>query len=371
MGFAPSVEVAVAARLVQGAAAGLLTPQNTGLIQELFSGAERGRAFGAFGFTVAVSSAVGPVLGGLIIALFGAEHGWRYIFLVNVPIGVVASFFIARMVPGRRNADERLDLDVRGSLLLGLAVLAILYPLVAAVGGSDWVFLTFALVPFLFWAFFHHEQQVIARGKAPLLDVALLRRTRGFAAGLGIGTIYFIGFTGIFLVLSVSLQEQFKLSPLHTGLVMTAFAAGSAVAAPVGGRLVSSMGRRITVYALALMMIGTAGLAMLVPQGTSVAWTPFVLALLVAGLGGGAVVSPNLTLTLAHVPTRMAGAAGGALQTGQRIGTAVGTALLMSAYRLALERNASPQTALRVSLLLAFVLIGGALVLAVRDSRKE
>ena len=370
VGFAPSIEVAVAARLVQGAAAGLLTPQNSGLIQELFSGAERGRAFGVFGSTVAVSSAVGPILGGLIIELFGADHGWRYIFLVNVPIGVVAAFFVARMVPGPRHADERLDLDLRGSLLLGLTVFAILYPLVAAVGGSDWVFLTFAVVPVLGWVFVRHEQRVLGRGKAPLLDIGLLRRTRGFASGLAIGTIYFLGFSGIFLVLSVSLQEQYGLTALQAGLVMTAFAAGSAVAAPIGGRLVSSIGRRITVYALATMMLGTLGLIVLVPSGATVAWAPFVLCLLIAGLGGGAVVSPNLTLTLNDVPTRMAGAAGGALQTGQRIGTAVGTAMSMAAYRLGLERHASAQTSLRVSLFLAFVLTGAALALAVRDVQR-
>lgn len=113
VGMAPTAGVAVVARLVQGAAAGLLTPQNSGLIQELFQGLERGRAFGAFGFTVGVSSAIGPILGGVIIALFGVDQGWRYIFLVNVPIGVVALFFIARMVPGQRKElqGKRLDLD--------------------------------------------------------------------------------------------------------------------------------------------------------------------------------------------------------------------------------------------------------------------
>lgn len=369
VGLAPTAEVAVIARLLQGAAAGLLTPQNSGLIQELFTGAERGRAFGAFGFTVGVSSAIGPILGGLIIAAFGAEQGWRYIFLVNVPIGVVALVFIARLVPGRRRElrGARIDLDVGGAVLLGLTVMAILYPLVAAVSGSDWWFVLFLLVPPLAWWFVSHERRVVASGGAPLLDVALLRGTPGYANGLAIGTIYFTGFTGIFLVISVALQQQFDLSPLTAGLLVTPFAAGSALAAPVAGRLVARIGRKVTVAALVVMLSGTVLLIAMVPDGSSGRWMLFSGALLIAGLGGGAVISPNFTLTLEHVPTRMAGAAGGALQTGQRIGTAIGTALLMSVYQNALDRGVSAQLAMRLSLALAVGLLTVALVLAVRD----
>lgn len=373
VGLAPSAGVAVTARLLQGASAGLLTPQNSGLIQELFRGAERGRAFGAFGFTVGVSSALGPILGGAIIALFGAEQGWRYIFLVNVPIGLVAMVFIARLVPGQRAElrGTKIDLDVAGAILLGLTVLAILFPLVAAVGGSDWWFVLFLAVPLLGWAFLRHEHRVVDSGGAPLLDVALLRGTRGYASGLAIGTIYFLGFTGIFLVISVALQEQFELTPLQAGLLVTPFAAGSAVAAPIAGRLVARIGRRVTVGALIVMLTGTLLLILVVPDGSSGRWWMFSAALLIAGVGGGAVISPNFTLTLEHVPTRMAGAAGGALQTGQRIGTAIGTALLMSVYRNALDAGMSPQVSMRLALGAACVLLTSALVLAVRDQAKR
>ena len=108
VGFAPNAALVVVARLAQGASAGLLTPQNSGLIQQLFRGAERGRAFGVFGLTVSVSSAIGPVLGGLIIALAGEENGWRWLFLVNVPIGLVAHGRRAwRWCPGSRRRARR------------------------------------------------------------------------------------------------------------------------------------------------------------------------------------------------------------------------------------------------------------------------
>ena len=121
--MAPNAAAIIVARLAQGASAGLLTPQNSGLIQQLFRGAERGRAFGMFGFTVAVASAAGPLIGGLLIGLLGEENGWRSLFLVNVPIGLVALVLIRRLVPDNDvGADAERDprVDVPGALLLGL-----------------------------------------------------------------------------------------------------------------------------------------------------------------------------------------------------------------------------------------------------------
>jgi EmrB/QacA subfamily drug resistance transporter len=368
VGLAPTAEVAVLARFVQGASAGLLTPQNSGLIQQLFRGAERGRAFGAFGFTVSVSSAIGPVLGGIIIAAAGPELGWRYIFLVNIPIGLVAMYFIARMVPGRpadvRPADRQLDLV--GAGLLGLAVLSLLYPMVRVMSQEHWTLALLLMTPFLCWAFVAWERRVIDRGGAPLLDLGLLRSVPGYASGIAVGTLYFTGFTGVFLVFTVFLQDQLGLSPLEAGLIVTPFAAGSAFSAPLAGRLVWTVGRKITVIALAVMMAGVVALILVVPDGGRV-WPWVTLPLLVAGLGGGAVVSPNFTLSLEHVPPRMGGAAGGALQTGQRIGTAIGSALLMSAYQVSLARGLAANAALRVALGLALAVVACALGLAVKD----
>lgn len=372
VGFAPTAEVAVAARLVQGAAAGLLTPQNSGLIQQLFRGPERGRAFGLFGLTVAVSSAIGPVLGGLIIAAAGAEHGWRYIFLVNLPIGVVVLILIARMVPGRPEgvtAAER-QLDLIGAALLGLAVLSLLYPMVRVMGEEHGTLLVLLATPPLAWAFVGWERRVVRGGGAPLLDLGLLRGVRGYANGIVVGTLYFTGFSGVFLVFSVFLQEQLGLSPLAAGLIVTPFAAGSAFSAPVAGRLVSTVGRKITVIALSVVMSGITALAIVVPDGGRV-WPWVTLPLLVAGLGGGAVISPNFTLTLENVPPRMGGAAGAAIQTGQRIGTAVGAALLMSAYQISLAQGLAANVALRVALVAALVVQGCALVLAIVDWRRR
>ncbi len=375
VGLAPNEWWVVTARLVQGFAAGLLTPQNSGLIQQLFRGPERGRAFGFFGLTVSVSAALGPILGGLIIALLGQEHGWRAIFLVNVPIGLLALVFVARLVPGRAaRADGAKEprLDLPGAALLGGGVLCVLLPLVAVMDGPSPVLGLLALAPVLFALFVRWERRVVGRGGAPLLDVALLSRAPGYRSGIALGTLYFTGFTGVFLVLSVYLQDGLGRSPLATGLMLTPFAVGSALTATPAGRWVSVIGRKVTVIAIAVVMAGLTTVAFVVPgHAADGLWPLLVVPLLVAGLGGGGVVSPNFTLTLADVPPRMGGAAGGALQTGQRIGSALGAALLMSAYQVTLSRTGDTGPALMAALGLALVIMASALVLALFDLRLD
>ena len=165
-GLAPNEHLLVVARLLQGAAAGFLTPQNSGLIQQMFSGAERGRAFGLFGTTVGVSSATGPVIGGLIIGAFGEDQGWRYVFFVNVPIGIVAMVLALRLLPPAepREGTVRSQIDGVGALLLGLAVLAVLLPIIEAMArpASPLWFLVL-LAPVLGWAFVRWERRVMRR----------------------------------------------------------------------------------------------------------------------------------------------------------------------------------------------------------------
>lgn len=371
VGLAPNATAIVVARLVQGASAGLLTPQNSGLIQQLFRGDERGRAFGMFGFTVAVASATGPLIGGLLIGLLGEENGWRSLFLINVPIGLVTLVMVLRLVPdnpGGRDAEKDTRVDVPGALLLGLAVLAVLYPLISVEGGARWPLVIVAAFPLLAWAFVRWEQHTVRLGRPPLLDVSLLRGLPGYANGLLVGTLYFTGFTGIFLVLSVHLQEGIGFSPLQAALLMTPFAVGAATTAPLAGRLVGRIGRRVTLLALSVMMTGTALAAWLVTSPSDTLWWTLAPAMFLAGVGGGGVISPNFTLTLAQVPPRMGGAAGGALQTGQRIGSALGAALLMTVYQAAAGMT-SPEVAARWALVTALAVLSIALAAAVKSWR--
>jgi EmrB/QacA subfamily drug resistance transporter len=371
-GVAPTTGLLIAARLLQGVAGGMLIPQNSGLIQDLFRGAERGRAFGLLGATVGVSTAAGPVVGGLILAAFTGPDGWRWVFYVNVPIGLLALVLAARLLPS--SSAGRLggiDLDLIGSVLLGGGVLSLLLPLVDAENGGlsrlSWLFgvAVLLLAGFVWW-----EGRTVRRGRQPLLDPRLAR-TPGFAAGSAIGLVYFTGFTGIWLVFALFFQDGLGYSPLRSGLAVTPFALGVAASSVIAGRLVARVGRRLTVFGLSATVVGLVATALLLRHvdGDTAAWA-VAGPLLVAGLGGGMVTSPNITLTLQHVPVSMAGVAGGALQTAQRIGAAIGTASLTTIfYHLLASTGHEYRTAVSDTLLCATGLMVLALLMAVAELR--
>ncbi|MFJ9775131.1 MFS transporter [Kitasatospora sp. NPDC101157] len=334
-GAAQNQEWLVLARLFQGAAGGVLVPQVSGFIQTLFQGAERGRAFGALGATIGLSTAVGPLLGGLLIQLFGPHDGWRWVFLVNLPIGVAALPIAYRLLPPPRPAAERAghrDFDPVGVLLLGAGTVALLLPFVQQQqwhSATRWLLLPLAAV--LLTVFVGWERHY-ARRREPLVSMALFA-VRPYAAGVLLSLVYFAGFTAIFFIFTLYLQAGLHYSALTAGLAITPFAVGSGVAAAVGGRLVSRLGRRLVVLGLVLVLLGLLASAVAVQlwSGPSVGWTTLG-PLLVAGVGSGLVIAPNQTLTLQHVPLARAGSAGGVLQTAQRVGSAVGIAVVGSVF---------------------------------------
>ncbi|HEV2927795.1 MAG TPA: MFS transporter [Propionibacteriaceae bacterium] len=369
-GAAPTIGLLIAARLLQGVAGGMLVPQNSGLIQELFEGAERGKAFGILGTTIGLATATGPVVGGLIMTLVPGPDAWRWVFYVNVPIGLVALLLAARLLPtgsGGRLRDA--DLDLVGALVLGGGVLCLLLPLVDAEAGDlgqAWWLLVPAVL--LLAAFTWWQLRAVRRGRQPLIDPQLAH-TSGYVAGSAIGLVYFIGFTGIWLVLALFFQDGLGYSPLRSGLAVTPFALGVAASAALAGRLVPRLGRVLTVAGLAITAAGLATTALLLRQiGGDAAAFATAGPLLMAGLGGGMVTAPNITLALQHVPVRMAGAAGGALQTAQRIGSAIGTAVLATIFYQVLTRSARDYaTAVSDALLSACGLMLLALLIAIAD----
>ncbi|GIE48610.1 MFS transporter [Amorphoplanes nipponensis] len=374
-GLATSALWLIVARLVQGAAAGVVNPQVSGLIQQLFRPAERGRPFGLLGATIGISTAVGPLLGGLLIQVFGAESGWRWIFFINVPIGAAAILLGAKWLPARREDQrERESLDPVGVALLGLGVLLVLLPLVqerAWPGPGKWLLLVAGLAVlagFLAWERRH------ARHATPLIELHLFR-VRSYGLGALIGLLYFAGFTTLFFIYTLYLQNGLRYSALLAGLAITPFALGSAGAAALGGRIVNRYGRPLVAVGLALVAVGLAGtvLALQLVPGSGGGWAA-ALPLLVAGLGSGLVISPNQTLTLAEVPVERAGSAGAVLQTGQRIGTAVGIAVVGAVFfnRLAASGNdwgSALRTALLVTIGLVVVALAAALSDVVSDRR--
>ncbi|MFD0924992.1 MFS transporter [Williamsia deligens] len=373
-GLATGPLTLVVARLIQGVAGGILSPQVSGLIQQLFRGAERAKAFGLFAATIGISTAVGPLLGGVLIELGGEQHGWRYVFMVNVPIGIIAFVAAIKLLPSEpREARQPLQwssFDPLGVVLLGFGVVAVMLPLVQEQqwkGSAKWLLLIVAavfLAAFVLW-----ERRLGQRDEQQLVDLSLFR-LRSYSLGCVIGMVYFAGFTTIFFIYTLYVQQGLGYSALAAGLAVTPFAIGSAVSARIGGALVGRFGRGLVAVGLLMVVAGMVGavIASIVVPGNGVGWAA-AFPLLIAGLGSGFVISPNITLTLDEVPVKRAGIAGGVLQTGQRIGSAAGIALVGAVFFARVADNPRDWApAFQIGMTVAAVLVAVGLIIAIVDA---
>lgn len=376
-GLAPGPNYLNAARFVQGVGSGLLNPQGVGMIQHYFRGPERGKAFGAFGSVVGVAVGIGPVLGGLLIQLGGPELGWRLTFLVNVPAGVLCLVLAllwfprpllhrARSAGGDATSPASRSLDPIGSILLGLAVLATMFPFVEG-GASPWFWLLLPVGIVLVWVWVRWERHYRATGRSPMVDLGIFS-IRSFTNGSIIVMLYFLGMTSIWVLVALYLQEGTDKTALQAGLVGVPSALISAYAAHWAGRRVIRYGRKLVIGGLCFALAGLAlSIVVVVLQaaGHLSEWW-LVASLALVGIAQGSVISPNQTLTLAEVPLEYAGSSGAVMQTGQRIGTSTGIAVITSAVFATLAvSNWS------VAAVVGFTLIGLVVVLALGFALKD
>jgi MFS family permease len=380
--LAPNITVLILGRIVQGIAAGVQMPQVLGLIQQLFVGPARGRAFGVFGAVIGVSTAFAPTLGGFLIGVGGPEDGWRWLFWMNIPLGVAALVFALKLLPSiQSHEDVGKDLDLLGILLLGVATFSFMLPFVLTTGApSDdplrWLWLiafAVALVAFVLW-----ERAYLARGKSPVLHVKLLRLA-SYRNGLMIATAWFAGVPAMFLLATLFLQAGLGLEPVYAGMVSILFALASAVTAWIGGNLVETHGRKLVVLGIVLALIGlvlvTMAAVMLPPEQAP--WF-MALAMALAGAGGGFVISPNQTITLQEVSLGQAGVAGSLTQVAQRVGTAIGVAGASALFFSTIYRESNAESrltvyhdAIRNGMLVCIGVVVLALVVALIDLRKR
>jgi MFS family permease len=334
--IAPSATVLLIARLLQGIAAGIQMPQTLGLVQELFVGAERGKAFGLFGAMIGIATAFGPTLGGLLILLGGPTDGWRGIFWINLPLGVIALALAIWLLPQTRTRSQRkVHVDGVGIVLFAVTIIALMWPFLFTTGSPDdnparwWLLVVFVLgaTAFLAW-----ERRYAASGRQPLVPLKLFRIS-SYRNGTLLVSVYFTALPATFLLTTLYLQEGLGLAPVFAGMVTIGFALTSAFSSWFGGLLVAKHGRGLVVLGLVIVLVG-GGLLVLLAMVTAPEATPYAMAgaMVVMGIGGGLVVSPNQTLTLHDIPVREGGLAGSVGQLGQRIGTSIGSAVALSLF---------------------------------------
>jgi len=272
---------------------------------------------------------MGPLLGGLIIAAAGADHGWRWVFLVNLFIGAVAIPMAAWRLPTAVTHTRR-GFDPAGLVLLTTGLLLLLVPLVEGQqdGWPAWTFICFGCSVVAFGLLAFWERAADGHGSDPLLKPALIRQT-SFSAGAIFAIAFFGGFSSIFFTLSILWQEGLAHSALQTGLMIAPYSVGTLIAAANSDKLSARLGRLVLVLGCSLLIVGLV-LAVLVIHLTTPAVNGWYLIgpLLIAGLGTGMTIAPNQDFVLATVPRPEAGTAAGILGTSQRVGTAVGIAVI-------------------------------------------
>ena len=376
-GLAPDVVTLNLARVVMGVGSGLLNPQVAGMIQQYYSGESRGRAFGLFGAVIGVSVAVGPVLSGGLIGWLGDDWGWRASFLINVPLVLLGVWAAHRYLPdsawyrqdgGSAAGRGRVDLDPVGMVLLAAGTLLIMIPFMEASAGA-WVWGLEAAGIGIVSAWVAWERRYRARGGAPMVDLSLLT-IPSFAYGSLAIAVYFLGYTSVWIIVAQYVQAGLGSTALVSGAVGVPAALAGSVAAAVAGRRVIRVGRVMVLGGMAAGMAGLLASVGIIHMHARAGWSPWwlTLTLLLLGVGQGLVVSPNQTLSLVDVPLEYAGAAGGILQTGERIGTSIGIAAI-TGLTFRVSHSSGWDVAAQVGLLAVVAAIAVSAAIAAVDLR--
>jgi EmrB/QacA subfamily drug resistance transporter len=323
-GFAQDPNQLIIARIVQGVGGALLTPQTLAIINSIFPPERRGAAFGIWGAVAGVAAVAGPTLGGWLTT----DFTWRWIFYVNLPIGVIAllgTFFIVPdLRPGRRHR-----LDVAGVLLSSLGLFLVVFGLIEGQRynwGVIWwqvnIYEVIAagvaiFVVFLFWERFVAE---------PLVPLSLFRN-RNYTLMNWTSICLSFGMLGLFLPITIYLQSVLGMSALEAGLTISPMAFTSMLVAPWAGRLSDRIGGKyILMTGLAAFALGMGLVAH--AAGPASTWQDFAPFFVIAGFGMGCTFAPMTAVAMRNIEPRMSGAASGVFNTTRQVGGALGSSVV-------------------------------------------
>lgn len=341
-GIAPDVRSLIVARGAQGLAAAAMAPQVLAIIHTLFTQEDRGKAIGLFGMVNGLGAVAGPVVGGLVISadLFGL--GWRPIFLINLPLGLIA---LAGAMPFLPEQNDRAAgrADRLGAACFAIAISSMVYPLIEGrnFGWSLWLLVFPVLAATFAFAFWRRQQWLAAKRYMQTLPIGLMR-DRGYVIGIGSVMVMISGLAGTIVVLAVFLQTGLDLSPAAAGLAIAPHPVSAMIASLASGRFGSRWLRlRVLAGVLTLLM----GLFWLrIVSGHATTGVDFLGPLILFGSGGGTAFVALFQLTMARISGPDAGAGSGALQAFQQVGIALGIAVVGQLFFGRLGANINPDT---------------------------
>ncbi|MDR3528950.1 MAG: MFS transporter [Rhodopila sp.] len=353
-GLAASSATLILARLAQGAAAALMSPQVLATIHTLFPDAARARAFAVFGIALGLGGATGFLLGGWLIQLDIAALGWRSVFFVNGPIGLGLAAAAMVLMPGDAGRATG-GLDLRGAAVLFAGLLCLISPVLAArdMGYVWWLWVIEAAGAAMLLAFIRLERRVGQAGRTPLIDLDLLDDRR-FVLGIAATACFFTANISVYLVVTLFLQGGLSWSALQAGSSVLPLALAFVVASRHGARRAAAVGIRALIEGCLLEAAGLAAVALVVADGAP--QIPLILTLGVFGYGQGLVMAPLFGAVLMAVRNAHAGSGAGMLTTVQQIANGAGVALIGGLY-LAVQPIWGDTGAMLASLLNAVIVI--------------
>lgn len=316
-GLSDTIGMLIAARVVQGVGAALLTPQTLSTVTRIFPAERRGMAMSVWGATAGVATLVGPLAGGILVDALG----WQWIFFVNVPIGVVGVALALRLVPELPRQRQRLD--VAGVILSAVGLFLIVFALQEGQANrwTHWVWGLMALgtgvvAAFLFWQ--------AANRNDPLLPLEIFRDRDFSLSTFGVATIGFV-VTGMIVPVMFYAQAVCGLSPTQSALLTAPMAIATGVLAPVVGRIVDRWHPRPVVgFGFSVLAIALTWLSLEMAPATAI-WR-LVLPLTATGIGMAFIWSPLAATATRNLPARLAGAGSGVYNTTRQVGAVLGSA---------------------------------------------
>jgi EmrB/QacA subfamily drug resistance transporter len=356
----------IGARIVQGFGAALLMPQTMAIIIAIFPRDRRGAALGVWGGVAALATIAGPTVGGVLVTW----KGWRWIFFVNIPLGIVAMILAVLIIPDVRSG-KRLPLDLPGVLIASAGLVAITYGLVEG-QSSDWgTVWSFISIPLIFVTgvallVIFVLVQALRQDRRPLLPFTLFQ-DRNYALMATVSVIISVGLVGMALPLTLYLQTVLGFSAIKAGLTMAPASLASGFSAPFVGKLADKGGKYLLITGFTLYATGLISICLV--AGPASHWYDLVPGYVITGLGVGFTMSPMQTIATRNVDPALAGAASGVLNTTRQTGSALGSAVVLAVLQNRLAAHVSFVTAMRFALAvpISLLLLGAVACIAIRE----